>query len=178
MRSFKPGILYVGAWLAAFALLFFWGPEVTIQIGAMRFSTVPGIVKVSASGVGSLFTEKQFRWMQFNGPATGSTASTSRAAVSGSRHVADCISYGADSAVAPALTLSSVALRDGATGAGTALYAMPVAFGAATGNHFQPVNLCGLNVIGSNNTAMTLEFTGGAANVNETVTLSGFTVTP
>jgi hypothetical protein len=68
-----------------------------------------------------------------------------------------------------------VRLRDGATGAGTIIWEQVV---AAVANGCALVEVDGLSLIGSENTAMTLEFeAGGVAASVESVTLTGYDLT-
>lgn len=115
-------------------------------------------------------------WSLPHTPAVGVRATITRAAGgAGVRHVCRSISATlsvalADVAVAGVL----VNLRDGATGAGTILWSGRLAVVAAGG--LVTVEKEGLNIAGSLNTAMTLEFAAapGAASF-ETVTLGGIT---
>jgi hypothetical protein len=62
-------------------------------------------------------------------------------------------------------------IRDGASGAGTILYCGRLTVGAISSELF----LAGLNLFGSENTAMTIEFNAaGGANVMESVSMSGY----
>lgn len=119
-------------------------------------------------------TEKGTRWA-LNNTGAGAQATTSRAAVAGVRHVADCVSFsaGASTTVAAASVIS-VNLRDGATGAGTIIWTQSIFVPASTGQIVPVFSVCGLALLGSPNTAMTLEFTAGIGNLFETVDLSGY----
>lgn len=118
-------------------------------------------------------TEKGTRWALINAPAAAAQATTSKAAVAGVRHVADCVTIALSAIAAPTATAVSVNLRDGATGAGTVIWTQTLAAPASTGN-FATTSTCGLALIGSPNTAMTLEFSAGIASVSESVSLSGY----
>ena len=72
----------------------------------------------------------------------------------------------------------TVNLRDGATGTGTVLWTHEVVISAGTGEDTPPVNACGLNIVGSAATAMTLEWSGGLANLVEAMSLSGYDAGP
>lgn len=127
------------------------------------------------NSIGAALAEKGSRWSVVNAPATGTIGSASIAAEAGVRHVADCISFSATSTTAPALTGATVTLRDGATGAGVAIWAYQVIFTASAVQHIAH-SFCGLNLVGTTNTAMTLEFNAGVANVSEATSLSGYNV--
>jgi hypothetical protein len=126
--------------------------------------------------VGVALFDKPGRWSVFSSPAAGSQGTASIAAEAAVRHVVDCISFSASAVVAPALTAGTVNLRDGATGAGTVLMAWSVAIPAATGQSVAPFGLCGLNLVGTTNTAMTLEFAGALANLSESVSITGYNI--
>ena len=118
-------------------------------------------------------------WSAVSNPAAGTQGSASRAAgAAGVRHVANCISFSAGSIVAPALTALTVNLRDGASGVGTIIWTHEVIIPATTGEDTPPVNLCGLNIVGTAATAMTLEWSAALANLSEAVSLSGYDVGP
>lgn len=117
-------------------------------------------------------------WSQGHTPAANTQATTSKAAGgTGVRHVCTSISItllGGTSA--PTAAFTEVYLRDGATGAGTILWeqtlGVPATAGATT-----TVNLAPLNIIGSSNTAMTLEFSGASgANTVQSVAMSGYDI--
>lgn len=122
---------------------------------------------------GRSITEKGTRWQGISAPAAAAQATFSKAAVAGVRHVADCVTIALSAIAAPTATSVSVNLRDGATGAGSVIWTQTLAAPASTGvlaNTF----ICGLALIGSPNTAMTLEFSAGVASVSESVSLSGY----
>lgn len=102
-------------------------------------------------------------------PAAATQATIGKAAVAGVRHICKEISASI-AAAATAQTPISVRLRDGATGAGTILWSMML---SAPANQCASVALTGLSIVGTPNTAMTLEFSGaGVANSQQTVNLS------
>ncbi len=115
-------------------------------------------------------------------PAAGSQASASYAAglaaavgVPGVRHVANCVTASAGAATAPTATILTVNLRDGATGTGTILWSTTIVAAATAAQHGS-VSVCGLHLMGSQGTAMTLEFSAALASEQESVALSGFDV--
>jgi hypothetical protein len=111
-------------------------------------------------------------WSVYHAPAAATKATITKAAGgTGVRHVATMISatIACDST---AQTPLNVYLRDGATGAGTILWAGTVA-APANGNGGVAVPLP--NVAGTENTAMTLEFSAAGVTASvEAVTLCGF----
>lgn len=97
-------------------------------------------------------------------------ATASKAAAPALRHVCTGISYSLSAVVAQPLI--SIALRDGASGAGTILWQKQyiLAVGAVL-----DVNISDLALPGTTNTAMTLEFSGAPAATNlESVELTGY----
>ena len=129
----------------------------------------------SRNAAGALQAEKSSRWTVVSTPAVSTQASASIAAEASVRHVADCINFSAGSTTAPAaVTNLTVNLRDGATGAGTVIASWTVVAPAATGQNVAPFSACGLNLVGTTNTAMTLEFSALLTNLFESVTLTGF----
>ena len=130
----------------------------------------------SRNAVGAALMEKTSRWSVIHNPAAGSQATASIAAEASVRHVADCISFSAGSTTAPALTALTVNLRDGSTGAGTIIWTHQVVISNATGQNTEPFAICGLNLPGTTNTAMTLEWSASLANLIEAVSISGFNV--
>lgn len=130
----------------------------------------------SAIGGGQV-AEKGARWRVTSTPAVSLQASASKAAGgSGFYHVVDCVGWSGGSTTAPALTKLNINLRDGATGAGTIIDSWTVVVSAATGQNVEPQKFCGLNYRGSDNTAMTLEFSALLTNLFQDVTLSGYTL--
>lgn len=133
----------------------------------------------SFPAAGALVAEKGARWRIQNNAVSGSAASASEAAASGISHVADCLTYSAYSnSTGITATAISVNLRDGASGAGTVIWTVPL--GIPTTTAIQqvagPFSICGLNLQGTTNTAMTLEFNTGVTNMLQGVTLSGYDV--
>lgn len=127
--------------------------------------------------IGKAISEKGTRWPGLTSlPAAGSQGTVSKAAAIGIRHVTDCVSFAAGSIANPVLTKLNVNLRDGATGAGTIIWTHPVVIPATAGQNVQPFSLCGLNLIGSPNTAMTLEFSSALTSLSESVSLSGYDI--
>lgn len=133
--------------------------------------------KAAATSNASVQVEAGPRWRVTSTPAVSTKASASKAAGgAGVRHICDCITFSAGSTTAPALTKLNVDLRDGATGAGTIIASYTVVIPAATGQNVAPHSICGLNLVGSDNTAMTLEFSALLTNLFQDLTISGYSV--
>lgn len=129
--------------------------------------------------LGAALVEKAARWSVVSFPASGSQASASIAAESGVRHVVDCVTWGADAGGAVTAAAGDLAIRDGATGAGTVIWRVAVAHAVAAAAGVQtipPNTVCGLNLVGTTNTAMTAEFNAGVTGEVQSVSLSGFNV--
>lgn len=164
--------------LPAFAVPALWGGtgrNVFLRaVAATSGNMNPGN---GAQPTGVQIITNQAEWSIPHTPAVATRATITRAAGgAGVRHVCKAITAtlavaAADVGVAGVL----VNLRDGATGAGTILWSKRLAVVAAGG--IADVNITGLNIAGSPNTAMTLEFAAapGAASF-EDVTLGGISV--
>jgi hypothetical protein len=117
-------------------------------------------------------------WSVTHAPAVNTVATISKAAGgAGVRHVCTSITGAIrGGTTAPAAIQGTLTLRDGATGAGTILWSQTVVLAAAVGAKDE-VCVSGLNIVGSANTAMTLEFAAaGGANTFESVALTGYSV--
>lgn len=116
-------------------------------------------------------------WTEHHAPAANNAATISRAAVTTGVHVLDCaVAKLAAGAAAPTAATVNLVVRDGATGAGTVKLQMPMSIPAVAGDPGQTFSQCGLNIVGTVNTAMTIEFSAaGGANTIESVFMKGFT---
>lgn len=131
---------------------------------------------------GTQLSERGARWSITNSgtAASGVQGTISKAAGgAGVRHVIDCIGWSADSA--GAVTAANVLLnvRDGATGAGTVVWfhALSIPTAAALGIQEVPVTqMCGLNILGTANTAATIEFSASVAGSIQAVNMTGYDV--
>jgi len=109
-------------------------------------------------------------WATNQQPAVGALASAVRPAGGGGvRHVCNAISFSwsTDGTANGAAQQITVNLRDGASGAGTVLMTWSPARTTTTATdagNSGSIHLSGLNILGSANTAMTLEFAGTASN--------------
>lgn len=124
-----------------------------------------------------LYVEGKNNWSVQLAAAVGVQGTVTKAAGgAGVKHVCTGViaSFVAGTA-APAAVVATVNLRDGATGAGTVLATWYMSLPATAGASSAPVVLSGINIPGSANTAMTLEFAAaGGANTFESVTLIGY----
>jgi len=109
-------------------------------------------------------------WAAEHRPAAATQATIGKAAEAGFRNVCRSITVTLACGATPQTPITAV-LRDGATGVGAVLWSAVL---AAPANSACVVALSDLDVVGSINTVMTLEFTGaGVANSLEAVAMSG-----
>lgn len=122
----------------------------------------------------STVVDKLNEWSANHVPATATQATITKAAAgAGVRHVCNVISATV-ACGATAQTPIQIYLRDGATGAGTILWAASV---SAPADGVGGVMFSDLKIMGSANTAMTLEFSGaGVTASQEVVTMAGFDI--
>jgi hypothetical protein len=145
---------------------------------AKAFKVASAANNTSTIQTGVMLHEKGARWSVSSVTGSNTQASASKAAgAAGVRHVADCVQFSAESTAAIAASQDDVLLRDGATGAGTVLVQWRNAIvSAAAAQIGQALTFCGLSLVGSSATAMTLEYANGVTNVLMSVTLSGYDV--
>ena len=152
--------------------------KVPVQGGGTRTLTVADAAGLAAAPANALMVNWPAEWASFHAPAVNTQATISKAAGgAGVRHVCTGI-YAAvrGGTTAPAAIQGTVHLRDGAAGAGTPLLSLTTVLAAAVGAKDE-INLNGLNIMGSANTAMTLEFAAaGGVNTFEVVALRGYSV--
>jgi hypothetical protein len=117
-------------------------------------------------------------WAVVHAPTANAQATISKAAVVGTRHVCTSISATlTDDGTAATANNINVNLRDGTTGAGTILWTGMLGVTAVAGCSDKFI-VTGLNIPGTANTAMTLEFAanGLGAHVWQTVAMTGYDV--
>jgi len=130
----------------------------------------------------SLLTEKGSRWQVNNSgtAASGVQGTISKSAgAAGVRHVVDCISFAADAAAGVTAANVLLNVRDGATGAGTVIWQYALSFPTAAALGIQevvPAHFCGLNIIGTAATAMTIEFSAAVTGSIQSVNMTGYDV--
>lgn len=113
-------------------------------------------------------------WSVVSTPAAATQATATKAAGGGTvKHVCTSLAFSIAVDGTHAQTLIQVNLRDGATGAGTILWSMSILKAATEG--MTAFALGGLKLIGTANTAMTLEFSAaGVTGSIESVSLTGY----
>jgi hypothetical protein len=163
------GFSQQGAWVSTWSSEAKWNGTTYDRGTGIDATTLTETVSTGATLVAPLST-----WSVTHTPAAATVATISKAAGGASvRHVATTITA-CFSGAAVSIPVQ-VTLRDGATGAGTVLRTWLI--GVSVINGSTCVDLSGLGMIGTANTAMTLEFSAaGAADTNQTVTLTGYTV--
>lgn len=111
-------------------------------------------------------------WSVTHTPAVNTVATITRAAGgAGIRHVLRSFTATVIGLAAAAEAVLTVNIRDGASGAGTILKSFPL-YAPPGGQN--GLAMSDLNIVGSENTAMTIEFTAaGGANTYESVSMSG-----
>jgi hypothetical protein len=130
---------------------------------------------VSNTYAGGLVVLQPTTWSLVHTPSAATQATVSQAAGgSGVQFVAQSISFALSVDGTPQ-TAIQINLRDGATGAGSILWSQTIVKAATEPITF--FHASGLNIVGSSNTAMTLEFSSaGVASSVESVTLTGYTI--
>jgi hypothetical protein len=123
---------------------------------------------------GGLQTIGVSNWTTYHVPAAATVATTTKAAGgAGVRHVCNSITATVACGTT-AQTPVKVYLRDGTAGSGTIIWACTL---AAPANGVGGLTVTDLNIVGSANTAMTLEFSAaGVTDSVEAVTLTGFDI--
>ena len=111
-------------------------------------------------------------WTVAHTPPAGTLATIAKAADPVNRHFCTGISATLAAGTTAQAAAAILVLRDGASGAGTILWSKQVILPT---NGLWEVNISGLNIPGTKNTAMTLEFTAaGAAGTFESVAMTGY----
>lgn len=162
------------------SLMFLGGPNGASPANQVMLINFPVATTLTGRNTsGALTAEKTSRFTVVSAPAAASQGTASIAAEASVRHVADCVIWSADASAAVTAAAGTLVLRDGATGAGTIIAQWRIAHQVAAGAGIQtiaPNSVCGLNLSGTTNTAMTAEFNAGVTGEEQAVTLTGFNV--
>lgn len=129
-----------------------------------RMRSASATVAADATKIGVMAVDGPGDWSVTHAPAANTIATITRAAGgAGVRHKCTSIMAALTAAGAAATPALTIVLRDGATGVGTILWSATHMAGLGFADE---VSLAGLNIVGSANTAMTLEFSAapGAGN--------------
>lgn len=142
---------------------------------ASEVRTGSATTQAAQSSANSMMVVSPGCWTEKHEPAAATQATKSKAAAAGTRHVCTHITAILSTTDTAQSSVIYIYLRDGATGAGTILWEMPVTASTnTTVGYAGPIP----NIVGTANTAMTLEFSGaGVSNSKQTVTLVGFSTT-
>lgn len=112
-------------------------------------------------------------WSSTNFPSTATQATVARNSNASGRHVLTAFHVSFSTVATTSATLIRWVIRDGATGAGTILWQGTMNQGVANTNYAE--GMTGLALIGSTNTAMTIEFTAaGTTGSQQAVNMQGF----
>lgn len=140
-------------------------------------SYAPATTLISSNERGRAIVERGPRWAITSAPAVSLQATATIAAEAGVRHIADTVCWSAGAVTAPSVaTALLVNLRDGAADAGTIIASWRVVAPATVGNTVPPFCINGLNLTGTTNTAMTIEWSALLTNLFQSVTLTGWHV--
>lgn len=137
-----------------------------------RCRTGAAAVLATFSSLGAQLATAPGNWSINHVPGAAAQATISKGAVAAVRHVCTSISATLATGATAQAAAGVLVLRDGASGAGTILWSKQVILPV---NGVWEVDISGLNIVGSINTAMTLEFTAaGVAGSFESVSLTGY----
>lgn len=165
------------AGIATFSQTYIFNGNASTSYDRMRSISAANVSLAAQIGVAAV--GMCGNWSINHTPAANTQATISRAAVASQRHVCTSITARLTAAIATTSGAVTLNLRDGATGAGTILWSQSLQVGGAASITVETdkIEISGLSIFGSVNTAMTLEFSaaGGASTV-ESVALTGYTV--
>lgn len=140
-----------------------------------RLRSATAAIIAAVSSTAALLVTRPGQWTATSAPAIGVIATVTKAAGgAGTRHVCTSI-HATFNTTATAGAAVNLALRDGATGVGAALWNRRLIVPA---NQNIVIDVTGLNIVGSDNTAMTFEFTAAPpADGYQSVALCGHSAT-
>lgn len=107
-------------------------------------------------------------WNATSAPASGTQASAVQAAAPGLRHICTGVTFSWSASVAPAATVLTLTILDGATVVWTATIFIPAAVGGGS------LVVPSLNLQGTTNQSMTAQFSAGLTSLNESVSVQGY----
>jgi hypothetical protein len=155
------------------------GGSTQTQRAATLANFATAVTLTARPALGVQVVTKPSSWTVVSAPAANAQGSASIAAEAAVRHVADCVSFSGDAAAAVTAAAGSVVIRDGATGAGTIIWQLRIAHLVAAAAGIQTIaafGVCGLNLVGTTNTAMTAEFNAGVTGEEQAITITGYNV--
>ena len=163
-RSWDCGIAAASTYRLRLAAISTGSLTVNIALSSVQIEPAPTVSQALPTNPFNLVSN----------PAAGTKATVTQAAAgAGIRNVATQVCFSAGATTAPVLTALTVNLIDGASG-GAAKVTFQVVIPAATGQSVLPF-CTPVNLVGTANTAMTLEFSAGLSNLIESVSLQGYT---
>jgi hypothetical protein len=137
-----------------------------------RAASAASLIAAISEAAGALIVVQPGQWAQAASVGFAAQASTSKAANAAARHVCTSICAIFSTGATAQAGAMDVSLRDGASGGGTVLWTQRFILDV---NKTLQFILTGLNIPGSLNTAMTLEFAAaGVAGSVESVAMSGY----
>jgi len=139
-------------------------------VSANNFPTAVTLTGRNLAGGG--IVEKGSRWSVVSEPAAGTAASAVIPAEAGVKHVADCITLSADATGSVSPQTMSASLKDGSTVIWTVIAGISSSGNGST--VMRPWGMCGLNLVGSTNTDLTLTWDQSVANVSTSAVLTGY----
>lgn len=166
--------------LTTISFLYAWSGIETAAANYVRLQAATGTNQAADTKTAPFQVATPGTWSITHAPAANTQATVSRASAGATaRHICTAITA---TLVAPAGSASDVVqlnLRDGATGVGTILKSITLQVGGASSVSADRaiVQLSGLQVVGSEDTEMTLEFSAtGGTNVLESVSMEGYDI--
>jgi len=142
-------------------------------VGPSRLNAGAGAYVAQASSASALLVQPPGEWSITHAPAADTQATVTRGAPgAGSYNVIKSISADLTAVAAIAAPLTLV-VRDGASGAGAIIWNRRL---TSPAGETKSVELTGLNIVGSDDTALTVEFTAAPGATNfETISVTGIT---
>ncbi len=137
-------------------------------------ATVEALANNTANQAGALVTAHPTTWSVAHTPGAAAQATITKAAGgAGVQHICKSISFALAVDGTNAQTAIQINLRDGATGAGTILWSLTLKKQAT--EPITVVHITGLDIPGTANTPMTLEFSAaGVTGSVESVSMTGY----
>jgi hypothetical protein len=148
------------------------GPE-----AIWRGASAPNVATADGRGVAQVVEPGHWTLRGIDGGGT-SPASQTRAAVAGTRHILRTISarFFTPTVLAGGSSVTVLVVRDGASGVGAILWQSYFVIATAAASEDR-LDLSGLSLVGSVNTAMTVEFTVLATGTQQSLSATGYEAT-
>lgn len=140
-------------------------PQTQFELTAGLLGEIPAQVDNSGNVISPQWSQG---WNVTSAPAAGTQAQAVKAATPSLRHICTGVTFSWSASVAPAATVLSLTILDGATVIWTATIFIPAAVGGGS------MVIPALNLQGSTNQSMTAQFSSGLASLNESVSMQGY----